>query len=287
MRKLTITRKKSFVGCLGTMKVYIEDPMTNELMISGVPCRKLGQLKNGETAEFMIGYDAAKVFVIADTLSKELCSESYQLPYGEEDVSLSGKNHYNPGAGNPFWFDGVTDPAVLASRKKKSSIGIWLIIGAIIVGFVIGLLGTLPALISLKDKNVEVEEMNMVLSGDFKKVPSSGYDYNFAYANAEYSVFGFVERFENASAFSVSEYGNAFIEYHEFDSTHKLKTKDGLTYMEYDAKGDEGESYHYWVFFYKNVDEFWAIHVASVDKTPSEVEDYVMGIAKTVTFDAE
>ena len=86
---------------------------------------------------------------------------------------------------------------------------------------------------------------------------------------------------------NVSDYGNAFIEYNEFDSTHKLKTKDGLTYMEYEARGDDGESYHYWVFFYKNVDEFWVVHIASVDKTPSEVEDYVMGIAKTVTFDAE
>ena len=285
MRKLTITRKKSFVGCLGTMKVYIEDANANELMISGVPCRKLGQLKNGETAEFMIENDAAKVFVIADTLSKELCSESYQLPYGEEDVSLSGKNHYNPGAGNPFYFDGVTDPTILAGRKKKSKIGIWVLIGAFIVGIGIGLLGSLPDLLTLKDKNVEVEEFNMTLTGDFKKIPNSEYD--FVYGNATYSVFGFTETFDGASAYSVSDYGNAFIEYNEFDSTHKLKTKDGLTYMEYEARGDDGESYHYWVFFYKNVDEFWVVHIASVDKTPSEVEDYVMGIAKTVTFDAE
>ncbi len=285
MRKLTITRKKSFVGCLVTMKVYIEDPMTNELMISGVPCRKLGQLKNGETAEFMIENEAAKVFVIADTLSKELCSESYQLPYGEEDVSLSGKNHYNPGAGNPFYFDGVTDPTILAGRKKKSKIGIWVLIGAFIVGIGIGLLGSLPDLLTLKDKNVEVEEFNMTLTGDFKKIPNSEYD--FVYGNMTYSVFGFNKTFDGASAYSVSDYGNAFIEYNEFDSTHKLKTKDGLTYMEYEARGDDGESYHYWVFFYKNVDEFWVVHIASVDKTPSEVEDYVMGIAKTVTFDAE
>jgi hypothetical protein len=267
------------------MKVYIEDPMTNELMISGVPCRKLGQLKNGETAEFMIENEAAKVFVIADTLSKELCSESYQLPYGEEDVSLSGKNHYNPGAGNPFYFDGVTDPTILAGRKKKSKIGIWVLIGAFIVGIGIGLLGSLPDLLTLKDKNVEVEEFNMTLTGDFKKIPNSEYD--FVYGNMTYSVFGFNETFDGASAYSVSDYGNAFIEYNEFDSTHKLKTKDGLTYMEYEARGDDGESYHYWVFFYKNVDEFWVVHIASVDKTPSEVEDYVMGIAKTVTFDAE
>ena len=64
------------------MKVYIEDAQSNELIISGVPCRKLGDLKNGEEKTFEIGEDAAKVFVIADTLSKDYCTEFYQLSEG-------------------------------------------------------------------------------------------------------------------------------------------------------------------------------------------------------------
>ena len=31
MRRLTIRREKRFVGCLGTMKVYIEDPTANDM----------------------------------------------------------------------------------------------------------------------------------------------------------------------------------------------------------------------------------------------------------------
>ena len=284
MRKLTITRNKSFVGCLGTMKVYIEDPMTNELMISGVPCRKLGTLKNGETAEFMIENEAAKVFVIADTLSKELCSESYQLSYGEEDVYLSGKNHYNPGAGNPFWFDGVTDPAVLASRKKKSSIGVWVIIGAIVLGIAIGLLSSLPDMMSLRNKNVEYEEFNMTLTGDFTKLPDE--DFDFYYVNDKYSVFGFTETFDGAKDVTVLEYGKAMIEYNEVKDATPVATKDGLTYTEFEMPDDEGGTFHYWTFFFKNGEDFWVVYIASWNLDPDEVESHVIDMAKTITFDA-
>lgn len=282
MRKLTIKRHKSFVGCAMAMKVYIEDPMVNELMISGVPCRKLGTLKNGETAEFMIENSAARVFVIADTLSKELCNESYSIAEGEEDVYLSGKNHYNPGAGNPFWFDGVTDPVVLASRKKKGNIGVWVIVGAVIVGVVIGLMSSLPDIGTLKDKSVEFEELNMTLTGDFKKFPNENFD--FCYANDSYSVFGFSETFEGAETYSTNDYVDALISANDLtDST--VKTKDGLVYTEYDASGDDGE-YHYWAFVFKNGADFWVVTVVSDKDAASEAEPVAINIAKTVTFDA-
>ena len=41
MRKLTIKRQKSFVACLGKMKVYIEDAQSSELEIDGISYRKL------------------------------------------------------------------------------------------------------------------------------------------------------------------------------------------------------------------------------------------------------
>jgi len=91
MRNLTITRTKSFVGCLGTMKVYIEDVMGGELNINGFPCRKLGKLKNGATVTFEIPDTATRIYVIADRLSISFCNEFYPIPAGtyngvEEDV---------------------------------------------------------------------------------------------------------------------------------------------------------------------------------------------------------
>ena len=55
MRTVTIKREKSFVGCLATLKVYIEDPESNGITIGGVPCRKLCTFKNGEVAAFEVG----------------------------------------------------------------------------------------------------------------------------------------------------------------------------------------------------------------------------------------
>ena len=60
MRNLTIKRNKTFVACLAKMKVYIEDASANDLTINGIPCRKLGDLKNGEEKNFSIGENAAK-----------------------------------------------------------------------------------------------------------------------------------------------------------------------------------------------------------------------------------
>ena len=140
MRKLTITRNKTFVASLVKMKVYIEDREANDLVINDVPCRKLGELKNGEQKTFEISNDEAKVFVIADKLSKNFCNEFYRLPEGEEDVELTGKNKYNPANGNAFRFDGVTDEEVLANRKSGNSKGIIVLIVSVVIGAVVGYL---------------------------------------------------------------------------------------------------------------------------------------------------
>ena len=140
MRNLTITRQKSLVASLAKMKVYNEDPEANELEINGVSCRKLGTLKNGETATFPIGDQAAKVFVIADKVSRGFCCDYYPITAGTENVVLTGKNKFHPGAGNAFRFDGVTDPEVLANRKKGSSKGIVILIVSALAGAAVGLL---------------------------------------------------------------------------------------------------------------------------------------------------
>ena len=118
MRNLTIKRNKRTAASLIKAKVYIEDNFSSELTINGVPCRKIGELKNGEEKTFQIGEEEAKVFVIADKLSKDYCNDFYQLPSGMEDISLSGNNILNPAAGNPFRFDNNTSAGVEENRKK-------------------------------------------------------------------------------------------------------------------------------------------------------------------------
>lgn len=123
MRHLTVKRNKTFVGCACKLKVYVEDAASAEIQINDVGCRKLGELKNGEEKTFEISEDPAKVYVIADQLSKSYCNEYYQLPAGQEDIALAGQCKFNPAAGNAFRFEGNNSAEVLAHRKKSTAKG--------------------------------------------------------------------------------------------------------------------------------------------------------------------
>ena len=138
MRKLTITRMKSFIGCLAKLKVYIEDPSASELVICGVPCRKLGDLKNGEEKTFEVEERAAKVFVIAGSFSKDYCNDLYELPEGSEDISLTGKAKFSLVSGNAFRFDNNNSEAAIANRKNGTNKGVVVLIISIAIGFAIG-----------------------------------------------------------------------------------------------------------------------------------------------------
>ncbi len=140
MRNLTILREKKFVASLMSVKVYIEDPVNGDLKINGVMCRKLGAIKNGQSQTFEIGNEAAKVYIIGDKLSKGFCNEFYQLEAGEEDISLSGRNHFNPMVGNPFYFNNNNNPEVLKNRQVNKNKGIAFMTVSFIVGFALGFL---------------------------------------------------------------------------------------------------------------------------------------------------
>ena len=60
-----------------TMRVFAEDREHGETVIDGTPCRRLGELKNGEEKTFPIEEDDIKIFVIADELSKSFCFDCY------------------------------------------------------------------------------------------------------------------------------------------------------------------------------------------------------------------
>ena len=174
MRNLTVKRRKSFVASLSTVKVYIEDPSSKEIVINNIPCRKLGLLKNGEEKNFSIGEEAAKVFVIGDSLSKDFCNDFYQLAEGSEDIYLEGQNKYNPAAGNRYVFDNNDTPEAVANRKKGVKKG-WIILAvAAIIGFIVGY-GITSGSNTGTEKTFSDSGMNIVLTSNFRKFNNSGY----------------------------------------------------------------------------------------------------------------
>ena len=140
MRTLTIKRKKTFVACACKMQVYIESFDGTGTEINGVYCRKLGELKNGEEKSFQIGDDSAKVFVIADSISKNYCNDCYQLPEGTEDITLCGQNKFNLATGNAFVFENNHTPEAVENRKRNVRKGVVILVVLFVVSFIIGFL---------------------------------------------------------------------------------------------------------------------------------------------------
>ncbi|MDE7454646.1 MAG: hypothetical protein K2M64_02325, partial [Clostridia bacterium] len=135
--------KKTFVGCAMSMQVCIETPNAGDITINGVTCATLGYLKSGEQKTFEISDNAAKVFMIAGSVSKDYCNDFYQLPEGSEDITLTGKNKFNLANGNAFVFDNNDNPEALENRKKGKKKGRVILLVAILVGVVMGFLGAM------------------------------------------------------------------------------------------------------------------------------------------------
>ncbi len=166
MRNITIKREKKFVACLNKMQVFMEvkEQAEAELLIAGIPCKKIGVLKNGGEITFEAPEEETKLIVIGDKLSKEFCNEIYLLEAGNEDVTLTGRNKYDPVSGNPFRIDGNSSEVSTAQRKKSKAIA-WAIIGvAALVGFIIGLTSGL----SDNKKSFTYEELRITLTDEFK-----------------------------------------------------------------------------------------------------------------------
>lgn len=141
MRQITITRRKSLAGCLAPFKLYVADAL-GDTTIGGEKCRLVANVGNGETVTFEIDENATRIYAIADKLSKGYCVDCYPVEEGNSDLTLSGVCKFNPFAGNPFLFDGVTAPEILEKRKqikrKTLIFGSIFLVAYVVIGFAIG-----------------------------------------------------------------------------------------------------------------------------------------------------
>ncbi len=284
MRYLTIQRNKSFVACLMKMKVYVEDPTSSEIKIQGVGCKKIGELKNGEQQTFMISDEKLRIFVIADKLSKNYCSDFYEVPAGTENIFISGKCKYNPLSGNAFRFDGVPTEEMKYRRKKGLKKGIIVAIAAFVIGIIIGLGAViLPLFMLPEEKEFTKGELSITLNEDFSESSYAGFQA--VYDSSNVAVFALQEKFadyENIEDMTLEEYTEASIEANGLNT--EVKQKDGLTYFEYDANGNSSLLYHYMTFAYKSDDGFWLVQFATLKEDAAEQEESILRYAKSVKF---
>lgn len=280
MRNLTIKRTKSFVGCLGKIKIYIEDPASSELLINNIPCRKLGDLKNGEEKTFQIPNEAVKIFVIADKLSRNISNEYYQLPEGQDDISLSGKNKYNPATGNAFRFDNNESEGAVKNRKKNIKRGIWALIAAVIIGIALGLVD-IYVLDAPKEKDFSAQGMTITLTDEFRKFNYDEYTAVYDSENVEVFIF----KMDTSEEDSLAEYAESFAVYCGLTSDD-IKTADGLTHFTYtNVNSENNVEYQYAVYLYETDDAFWVIQFATTKKDANDYADEIQEWAKSVSFE--
>ncbi len=293
MRTVTIKREKSFVGCLAKMKVYIEDPESNGITIGGVPCRMLGTLRNGETEAFQVGEESRKIYVIADTLSKDYCNDFYQLPEGSEYLSLSGKTSFNPATGNAFRFNDNNSEDVVANRSRGAQRGIIVLIVAAIIGAIIGGSLVLVPIFSraflgamsdapVEDKTFEAGDMSITLTNKFVKKRQSGYEAVFE--SNDVAVFVLKESFEGQSSYSTKSYAELLIEAN--DIIAKPKSDGERTYFEYTYNNpDDGITYYYVSYVYKTNKGFWTVQFAMTEENQALYAGWIGSWARSVSFD--
>lgn len=291
MRYLTIKRTKSFVGCLAKMKVYIEDPTSNEMTINNVPCRKIGDLKNGEEKTFQIDERAAKIFVIADKLSQSFCNDYYQLSEGQNNIFLSGENKFNPAAGNAFRFDNNESEEVAANRKKGTRKGMLIMVIAVIVGAIIGFLLSSGYFSGhLSDKAPEAKKfssdgMTITLTDEFLKTDIE--PYTVAYDSKNVAVWALKEEFTLADGFednTLEQYADLVIKANNFGSV-EIKNVDGLTYFVYKSTSPETNAvYQYYSYVYKADDAFWLVQFATLDENVEKYTSQITEWAKSLEF---
>lgn len=287
MRNLTIRREKTFTASLMKMKIYIEDPSSQELIINDTPCRKIGELKNGEEKAFQISENSAKVFVIADKISKDYCNEFYQLPEGQEDIFLTGKNLFNPANGNAFRFAYNQTDAVSVNRKKNTVRGSIILVIAVIIGGIIGYLIS-DALFSPappEEKVFASDGMTITMTDEFKETGYEGF--TAVYESKTVALFVIKEPFTlvpGVESITLEEYAGLIFKNNGIEPT-EIKKEDGLTYFEYEFLNPElNETFTYFSFIFKTDDAFWLIQFATAKKDAEENRADILGWAKSVSF---
>lgn len=287
MRDLTIKRTKTFVGCLMKLKVYIEDPASDEIVIDGTPCRKLGTLKNGEEQTFQVEEQSLKVFVIADKLSKNYCNDFYQLPEGQEPISLSGRPRFNLFTGNAFRFDNNNSEAVVKNRKRGWKKGLIVFSIFVVLGAVGGYLATTlihddPA--KAEGKDFSANGMTITLTEDFSEREYIGY--SGVYTSPDVAVFALREAFTLAPGFgnkTTEEYAQTVLQNN--GKSGEIKTKDGLVYFEFNNVDPSTRMvYHYVAYSYKTSDAFWLVQFATQTTKADDYAEAISKWAKSVRF---
>lgn len=280
MRNLTITRRKSFVGCAMKDQVYIRDELSHEITIDGVPCRKIGEIKNGESKTFPIGEGEQQVFLIVDKLSKNYCNATVTVPAGPEDAALSGVHKFVLGS-NPFCFDGVQLSAEQQAKQKKNGRkGAAILAAVLILSIIAGsFLGrSLFRMQEPSPKTFTEEDFRITLTDAFDPTEEAGL---FAcYESKSAAVFAVREDKSFFDGITLDEYGALVLEANGKTGI-RASQEDGLLWFEYTDTPEDQEIYYLSVCC-ESEDAFWIVNFATPASNRETYRQTFLDWAKTI-----
>ena len=282
MRNLIIQRKRTVVGCSAKLQVYITDPQSNDLVIHGTPCRFLGILRNAETLTISIADTSARVYILPDSLSKDLPCEYCDLLPGTKDVFLSGKCRFDPLRGNPFHFDGNT--AAPGTKNSRLFIIALLCVVGITAGLILGKL--IPQWILAQQQQqpqiFSAEGMQITLTSAFRQVDGSRQGFILCYTSPDTNVYIIKEDFAqypDLQNLSVEQYAQLVLSNNPALSGGRPAQEDDLTIFEYTQSGNR-----FMMVFLKGPDGFWIFEFAATAEKADSLRQAHLNYAKSICF---
>jgi len=261
-------------------QVYIRDELAQEIVINGVPCRKLGDIKNGETKTFQIEEGEQQVFVIADKISKDYCNGTVTIPAGQEDVALSGKHEFVFGS-NPFCFDGVEQSEEqLAKQKKSRRKGVLIMCVALIFGTVIGYSVT-RGLLRDSPKTFTKGEFQITLTDAFEPSEEAGFFASYQSKNAV--VLAVREAKTFFGDITLREYGDLVLKANGKVGT-KMNQDEKFIWFEY-TDSPEGQEFYYLAVCCRSEDAFWVINFATPVSKKDQYKETFLDWARSIKID--
>ena len=280
MRYLTVQRTKSAIDFFVKIKVYIEDPTSNEILIQGVPCRKIGELKNGEHQSFMIGDEKLRIYIMSMKIDKNICPDFYEIPAGTENVFLTCKFTWHPLLGDICRFEGFPTEEMKYRRKQCLKKGFWIVPLTIII-YAVLIIAVLKIPFNKPQPKVFTNcGMSITLNEDF--VTEDKNDVYAVYTSNEIFIGIARAPLGNFADCSAAEFCDKRIETNRFDTV--TQQKDGLTFYEYEVTYSKNNQWHHITFVYKTDEPFYLANFSIRKDLYDDYKDDIFEYAKSVTF---
>lgn len=278
MRELIVYREACFWGKGKKDTVYIEDWEDGNVILGTTPCRKLGEIGNGETVTFSIGEKLSRVFV--GNIKKAY--DYYELPSGNDSVSVSGGHSF----GDPsFRFHGELEGYAAEERshlRKGQKLHFW--IKSLVLLVVLALVVTVVCNVLITKKDFTAGEFTITLTEDFTEERVKGFELYATTPEALCCVeFLPFEVSVDPNSIPLKELAAQLIEGYGFEEEVYVKTQGDLVYFEAPNKiaGTEFHGYFFPMVTEKGV---WIVQFAVHFPDAVSMREQIFAWAETVTF---